>query len=300
MKYVEMLEEMRNQIADNSFSTADACVCVEKKLVDQTCQQLLGTDVKSQLYGSGKVTEIEGNTLGTIILSLAFDDTLKKFSLAQVIKTNFLFVKFDNEELCSALCSAYSLHIELDKLQKNFKLVERQQEVEAKKKAEEQAKAEAKYLKHKEMAIKEFNEQLAKVNTSLNATDDFYYALGWLTKHVGTISAALPDYLLQYFEKHFGTDANPRVVDSRKRTSGGFSYQWALGMRASIVKNKGNIPSMLLERLNPTGNAITDTSFIWELIDNYGFKFGKKQEEDRIKQMIPAQYISSFEAGLVA
>ena len=82
MKYVEMLEEMRNQIADNSFSTADACVCVEKKLVDQTCQQLLGTNVKSQLYGSGKVTEIEGNTFGTIILSLAFDDTLKKFSLA--------------------------------------------------------------------------------------------------------------------------------------------------------------------------------------------------------------------------
>lgn len=171
---------------------------------------------------------------------------------------------------------------------------------EENRKAAEEAKQEAKYQAAKDKAIQDF-EVMARKDKSQSATGEFYYNLGWLAKNVGTVSAALPDYLLKYFENHFGTEANPTVVDSRKRTVNGYPIQWALSMKASVPKKVvDSIPAFLKQYLNPTGNALTNTSFIWDIVENYGFQFGRKQNIDQIRATIPVTCLEQFELGFVA
>ena len=168
---------------------------------------------------------------------------------------------------------------------------------EADQQAKEEAKKEAKYQAAKEKAIQDF-EVMTKKDKSTNATGEFYYNLGWLAKNVGTISAALPDYLLKYFENHFGTEAKPTVVDSRKRTVNGYPIQWALSMKASVPKKVvDSIPPFLKQYLNPTGNALTNTTFIWDLVENYGFQFGRKQDVEKIRAAVPDFLLEYFEKG---
>jgi hypothetical protein len=172
-------------------------------------------------------------------------------------------------------------------------------QVEAAKKAEAEKKAEAKYQKQKEKAIKDFEALTNKAREIVTQTDEFYYALGWLAKHVGTVSAALPDYLEVPFTKHFGAETPCKVVDSKHRGPAGWQSQWSWSFRATL-KKADNIPAILTQYLNPTGKAVTNTSFIWDLIDNYGFKFGKKQDAAEIAKVIPAKYIDIFNDGLTA
>ena len=168
---------------------------------------------------------------------------------------------------------------------------------EADRLAKEEAKKDAKYQQAKEKAIQEFEVMTRKEKTVMGS-GEFYYNLGWLAKNVGTISAALPDYLLKYFENHFGTEAKPTVVDSRKRTVNGYPIQWALSMKASVPKKVvDSIPPFLKQYLNPTGNALTNTTFIWDLVENYGFQFGRKQDVEKIRAAVPDFLLEYFEKG---
>ena len=139
---------------------------------------------------------------------------------------------------------------------------------------------------------------IAKPKT-INVSSELYYSIGWLAKHIGTLSAAMPDYLEAAFQRHFGTEAPHRAVDSSKRTVNGFPTQWALAFKASLPKVT-EIPATLTKYLNTTGTAIANTSFLWELIDNHGFKFGRKQDIDHIRSMVPSVHIEAFEEGFNA
>ena len=99
------------------------------------------------------------------------------------------------------------------------------------------------------------------------------------------------------FVRHFGADAVHTSVDSKKKTINGNSMQWTFGFTATLRKPE-NIPAVLSEHLGYNGKQIADTSFIWDLVDNYGFKFGKKQDVEKIRACVPSNYLSSFEAGL--
>ena len=75
----------------------------------------------------------------------------------------------------------------------------------------------------KAQAEKEF-EKLVNSETKITKADEFT-ALGW-DKHVGTITAKMPDYLEPAFIKHFGE----HTVDSTKVGPAGLSPQWHLSM----------------------------------------------------------------------
>jgi hypothetical protein len=70
-------------------------------------------------------------------------------------------------------------------------------------------------------------------------------------------------------------------------------------MEASLVKAK-EIPATLTKYLNPTGKKLSKTSFIWKLVDDYGFKFGKQQDTLDIMRCVPIQYVPMFNEGLNA
>ena len=177
----------------------------------------------------------------------------------------------------------------------------REAEIAAKKAAIEAEKLEKKKIafeKHKEKMIQEFD-SFARAFKPVNTADEFYYSLGWLTKHVGTVSAAMPDYLEHSFVKCFGPEAPKRLVDSTKVGPTGFTSQWTYSFTASLKKPE-NIPALLTSYLDATAKKIANTQFIWELVENYGFKFGKVQDVDAIRAKIPVSYIDKFEAGVNA
>jgi hypothetical protein len=147
-------------------------------------------------------------------------------------------------------------------------------------------------------AEKEFNNLLNNSGKQITATDEFYWTLGWLAKHVGTLTAKMPDFLEAGFIKHFG-DVEHTTVDSTKVGPAGYTSQWRLSMEASLVKAK-EIPATLTKYLNPTGKKLSKTSFIWKLVDDYGFKFGKKQNALEIMDHVPVNYLPMFNAGMKA
>jgi hypothetical protein len=149
----------------------------------------------------------------------------------------------------------------------------------------------------KAQAEKEF-EKLVSSNAKITKADEFYFALGWVAKHVGTITAKMPDYLESAFVKHFG-DVEHTVVDSTKVGPAGFTSQWHLSMEASLVKAK-EIPAILNDFLSQNGKKLSKTSFVWDLVDKYGFKFGKKQDTLDIMRCVPIEYVPMFNAGMAA
>ena len=163
----------------------------------------------------------------------------------------------------------------------------------------EQAKIEVQYQKQRDNGLKSFNSAIhAAKETTYSYTNEFYYALGWMTKHVGTITAKLPDYLEDCFIKYFG-DVPRTIFDSKRRSPAGWQYQWSWCFIASL-KKVDSIPSVLIPYMNDTQKAIVKTSFIWNLIDDYGFQFGKIQDMNKILNNIPATYINDFYAGYAA
>jgi hypothetical protein len=169
--------------------------------------------------------------------------------------------------------------------------------MEADRLAKEQAKQAAKAREIRDRTTKEFDREATRTRTQ-ETTNEFYYALGWLAKNVGTVSAKIPDYLLTAFQTHFGSEYIPTIVDTSKKTSGNNAMQWTFSMKASISKKATSpIPSILQQYLSTSGEALTNTSFIWNLVASYGFRFGKTQDIEQIRSTIPTNYLADFENG---
>lgn len=261
--------------------------------------------VKHRTYGEGQLTFVKAPlTGGSLYATVDFAAGTKTLALDVLLTSNLLQMP---EILTDILIEAQSVFkadfIEREQAQRIADRLAYEQAKEAKKKAEVDQKAEEQYQKAKAKTLKDFDTLLDSIQPK-STVDEFYHSLGWLTAHVGTVQAAIPDYLQSTFEARFGTDANPYVYDSKKKTSGGFRYQWSAGFHARL-KKKGltTIPAMLANYISDTVNSsktIMDTAFILDLIENYGFQFGKTQDVDNIRSHIPSEYMSFFEAGLLA
>lgn len=297
MTTYERINEIKNTTIEQQTVREDY-LNLESELINQVGEFMIGAEVECSAYGSGKVTAYEGERLNNMIIDVAFAEVAKQFSLQLTMANNFVkFVRAD--EIRELWDLASEVHT---KLTAEFNALERaneQAKKEAAKKAEAEKKAEAKYQRLKEKSIKDFDELVNQAKASLSDVDEFYYALGWLAKHAGTVSAALPDYLEDAFTKYFGTETGCRIVDSKHRGPAGWQAQWSWSFKVTL-KKFDSVPCLLTKYLNPAGKAITNTSFIWDLIDNYGFQFGKKQDVDKIREIVPTQYINFFETGYTA
>lgn len=261
--------------------------------------------VNHRIYGEGQLTEVSVPSIGnSLFATIDFAAGTKKFALDTVLTGNLLTMP---EILTDILVEAQTIFkadfIERETEKRTIERKAREEAEAAKKKTEADKKVEAQFQKAKLTAITEFDELINQVRP-ISDSDCFYYSLGWLAAHTGTIQAAIPDYLLANYEKHFGTDTKPYIYDSTKRTSGGHRFQWSLGITARLRK-KGltEAPAPINEHVRETTQGtwfVVNTSFLWDLIDNYGFKLGKTQDLEKIKQTIPVQFIEIFEEGLQA
>lgn len=255
-----------------------------------------------KVYGSGKITELKfTENLEKPEMMMTFESAAKTVGLAYSIISKLGLLSFDetDTETLQNLFDEYLTEwTKLDETRKAEIKAKREAEIEAreaKKKAQADAKKAEAFEQKKKRDIKDFEEKL-KLSKPMSLASEFYISLGWLAKHTGTVSAALPDYLESTFVSHFG-DVPRRVVDSQKKGPAGWTSQWTSSFALSL-KKPDIIPAMFEQYLNPSRKALTDTSFVWELVDNYGFKFGKTQDLEAIRSCVPSDYISEFELGL--
>lgn len=272
---------------------------VKAQMISDFIQQVTGAEVTNQLFGHGKIVSCLNpcNSFESLIFTVHYDlDETKNYGAAVALSSGSLkFVDASLDDIWDDFV------VEQHKLKAAYgKTVDeaRCREKEEKKKAEQLKKAEAKNKTFKEKAIRDFEALTQQAKKTVAQQDEFYYALGWVAKHVGTIAAKMPDYLEPAFIKHFG-DVERTVVDSTKVGPAGFTSQWHLSMEASLVKVK-EIPAMLTEYLSQNGKKLSKTSFVWDLVDKYGFKFGKKQDTLDIMRCIPIEYMPMFNAGFQA
>ena len=273
----------------------------QSKMADIMKDVVIGKTVTCSTYGTGTVVSATAYNpaLEHIIVEIAFADGSKKFSLTHIM--NHKFITFDDELVTEVWDRLFEAHTGLTNKYNELEATAHQIELDLRKKAEAEKKSEARYQKLKEQAVKSFDEMVQQAPTTLSETDEFYYALGWLANHVGSMTAILPDYLGSAFEKHFGSDTPKTLVDGRAKTSGGYAKQWSWEFKCTIKKlNDTVVPACIQSVTTDFSKGIHNTSFLWDLVTNHGFRFGKKQDVDQIKNTVPAQYISSFEAGLTA
>lgn len=205
-------------------------------------------------------------------------------------------------ELMSIYNNAIEQHkVELDEAMKQAKIEARRQfELNQQRLREEAAAAEVR--KQEEKYQKKINRALKKLDTLkaedskklFNSPTNYYECLGWMVKHATGIRAAMPDYMEAWFVSQFG-DVERYVVNSKKKTSGGFDYQWGLGLKISFDKSVSGPLEKKATRQNK--KVIDSVSFVWDLIENWGFRFGKEQSLEQIRNEVPSEYLESFDYG---
>jgi hypothetical protein len=275
---------------------------VQSQLISDFTEQFTGAEVTNQLLGTGKIVSCLNlsNNFESVIFTVYFDlDVTKRYVAAAAISCGGL--KFVDESMVELYTSFKEVHNNL-----KHQLFEAQEEAKCRAKAEQKKadqlkKAEANYERLKEKSIQDFEELTQRVKQPITKADEFYYALGWLAAHVGSITAKLPDYLGPAFEKYFGAEAPKTLVDARARTSGGYAKQWSWEFVCTIKKLKeSTVPACLQTVTTDFSKGIHNTAFIWDLVSNYGFKFGKKQDTLEIMRCVPIEYVPMFNEGLKA
>lgn len=284
-------------------STGEDFFNARKQLIDEFRQQVTNAEVIADRFNprAARIVECYNtcNSPEAIIVSVQFTDTdeIKKYGIGAALNCGGLkFVDESLKALYDECKETYDniKHIEYLAAQELQRIQKEEQKLEKQRKANEK-KMEA----MKASAEKEFNSLLDNAGKkATTAADDFYWTLGWLAAHVGTITAKMPDFLENSFVKYFG-DVEHTTVDSTKVGPSGFTSQWRLSMEASLVKAK-EIPATLSAYLNPAGKKLSKTSFVWSLVDDYGFKFGKKQDTLDIMRCVPIEYVPVFNEGLKA
>jgi hypothetical protein len=301
MEFYELMENLEKTYEEKEILTTEELAVAETELINIISPELLCIEIQHTKPGKytkiGKVVGLrnEETSFESFGLNVGFDDGVRTFIFKPLIATSH-FNKILDEEVFNKCVEVCEVHNALIAKYNVYKNEQRKLALEAEKKAAEEKKAEEKYQKLKAKALKDFNElsNREKVHSEIN---DFYFSLGWLAKNAGTLSAAMPDYLESAFVKYFGPNTGCRVVDSSKRGPAGYQSQWCISFNLSL-KNSDNIPTYLTQYLNPKGKALTNTHFLWDLVEDYGFQFGKKQDILNITKTIPAKYIDSFNEGL--
>ena len=256
--------------------------------------------VKHKIYGEGQLTFVTAPLTGsTIFATVDFAVGTKTLSMDMVFANNLLKMpEMLTDILLEAQTAFKADFAEREQAALAARLLADAKAKEAAKKAAEEKKNAEKYETTKVNAIKAFDARTL-TRSAMSSADEFYYALGWIVKHAGTVGAVLPDYLENAFTKYFGADVPHRVVDSKHRGPAGWQPQWSWSFTVSL-KKPTLVPAFISSKLNPSGKAISDTSFVWDLVDNYGFQFGKKQDIDKIRSHVPESHLHAFEAGLIA
>lgn len=259
---------------------------------------LVGQSCTSLKHGLGTVVAIDGfSTAQTgitdIMVKIDFNGNSASYYLYTALENGV--ISFDK----NVLDNINGLKPEFDAVLKAIKerrlqLEKERMQAERERRLAEEAELE-KQKREQKIRLMQSNAAALK-NHPIALTNDFYTALGFLAKHVKTISANVPDFLESWFTKTFPGQTYT-LCDASKKTSGGFSMKWGLSLTASLkdINDDTELPEKISRLVK--NNKINDTQFVYDLVYQFGFSFGKKQELDNILKYIPADKVEKFYAG---
>lgn len=238
---------------------------------------------------------VSDNAADIVITAELQDKTIKAYSFAVLTYKNYLSLADDDKQLLIGYLNViHDTQVELKAiLDEKARL-----EAEAKKAAEELAKQIEKEEARQQKRLEKLNELRAEDYLRRNLEPSSQYeVLGWIVKHLKSLSAQVPKSMLGWFNSKFGDAENISVVDDSKKTTGGHAMKWNVSFKATF---DAEVPSALSSKVNKAGKVINDVPFVWGLIEKYDFQFGKTQDIEKIKANVPSTYIEQFEAGYSA
>jgi hypothetical protein len=263
----------------------------------------LTADLSKELKGTFKITSTRTNEVGQAIrpkvctysddiyADINYPTRQVTMSLRRGLNTSIVVdpeVRTIIEKYLAVTKESYEIY---DAEEREAYRIQQEQE----RKAREEKLEKEKFEKRKQAALQKLNSIKPEQTSRLFKTPTSQYeVLGWMAKHTKSIKASMPDYMENWFVKIFGQEADRYVVDSTKRTSGGHPMQWSLSCRINFDTE---VPSLLLNKVAANKKAIDSVAFVWDLIDNYGFTFGKTQSYEQIESEIPNQYLEDFRRG---
>jgi len=264
-----------------------------EKVLEDFKKEIIGVSVNSIKYGDGKIVDVESIEQAgckyyfKLVVNFGAETKMFASHLANITyddKGNEVLEKYNTvlEELNK---------IEAERIAEEKRLRDEQLQKE---------KEEAALLK-KQMKLEQSRNNALNKLRALNSksgyksiNDNYYSLVGWMAKHCINVRAALPDWMEDYFVSVFG-DVERYVVDGNKKTSGGFDYQWGLGMKVSFNEE---VPEGLLKYATSKNKKIIDNvAFVWDLVQSYGFTFGKVQNIENILKEIPDNQVANFKLG---
>lgn len=230
------------------------------KLNEDVSKELVGTEVTGR-FGTGTITEVHASHSNFgygFVADVQFGTEKKQLQLNLALKSGTIKMSDTKRDILQGFTDMYKDIEEAIALDRKLK------QEEAQKKREEE-EAERKYREKIKASLEKVE---ASIHTEVTTTDE---DLLWLKNNSCAIKAALPDYMESWFVHTFG-DVKRRVVDSKKKTSGGFAYQWSLGLSMK-VKHPEAAPVGLQKYISDQG-TIRNTPFLSTLYFDHGFTIG--------------------------
>lgn len=275
------------------------------KAGEELTKMFIGASATSKTYGVGQILKVDLGNIDEdtqeldVYAEIMFKDVNKTFSIRIALEKGSLefdattlenFKKVFEELQSSVDLRVSEINNDIAQKAEQDRLAKEARELELKKQKEE-----LKFKLKKERALKKLEELKPENTKKLFETPMSHYeVLGWMAKHITSIKPAMPDYMEPWFVSIFG-DVNRTVVDSRKKTVNGFPMQWGLSCRISF--NQNVVGPLEARATSKNKKAIDNVAFVWDLIDNYGFNFGKEQNLDKIIEEVPSQYLEDFQRG---
>lgn len=267
-----------------------------EEIIERISEGIVGARVS---HASGK----RGTAVGAdgAYLTVRFDDgSESEFQFPSALERGWL--SFEDDRVMKAVAEWKSLKeseegafkarmAELSKKAEERDRI-RTSSLEAKKKAEADAKKAMREKAKKDAAEKRFETMLRVAKQAGKGIWDEDVALGWLARHVTHIDASMPDFMEARFESEFGKQEHS-TVDSDRKTSGGFPMRWAFSGKVSVDETDDMPPS--LQRVFKGEKTACDSAFALALVRDHGFSFGKKQNANEVRKLAGDK--KAFEVG---
>lgn len=286
----------------------DSYMDFQKTFINELKQAFTGTKVSykgKDAYFSD--FNISNSNLGiNINATLDVDGEEKQMILDLAVKSGIVVisddVKKDYEEFATIYEQSkanFATESEIARKEADEKARLYREQCEAEKARREELKkqieADKRYAKRVERALNKLSTLKPEKTEKLFETPTSQYeVIGWMAKHLTSVRAAMPDFMEKWFIGKFG-DVERYVVDSKKRTANGNPMQWGLSLKLTF---NTEVKGPLEQRATSKNKKVIDNvAFVWDLIENYGFQFGKEQNIHQIKAEVPEQYLPDFEKG---
>lgn len=170
--------------------------------------------------------------------------------------------------------------LELSRFEKD-KLLEERLKEEEERKENDRKRIEDKEKEKRLLHEKNVMQSLMRTKTNAECSDTYYgNAIKWLAENVNSIYACIPDFADRWFESQFGHEAVRTVIDTNRKTSGGYSMKWSPSFSVTVKSTK-NMPCELYEYFDGKKKA-NNTQFVFDIVENYGFSFGRTQDIAKI------------------